>query len=621
MASSARARMGAGRKTETYNAATPSNTRLHGDQSFSAHNLKEDKLAGVIFGCTHKTINECLSKQLFGLPAGHFTYVKNIKPGLPLFLFNYSDRKMHGIFEAATSGQLAIDQFAWSHDGRTKTLYPAQFGVSSHSLDPVPYKLVDQNADNASASRTSKNNFDEEASDWDDLDDGLTEKGLDAVSDYRPHINAVHDEQHDTMAILQKLQELSLLRQEKAQSSKDVVSISDKSIPQESPPGATFPKDPSNVTLEGDPVVKDNTSFEQHCGNDELVQIINEIAKKTEAIGKKQIESDQEILVLRKYVKNMKTKLQQLQYQHDKLQMEYSAVLLGETRNIVEGPSIFLIGGHNGISWLPSLDSFYPTIDRLMPLRPMSSARSYTGVAALNDHIYVFGGGDGSSWYNTVECYNRVSNEWMACPRLKQKKGSLAGATLNGKIFAIGGGDGYQSLSEVEMFDPALGSWIYSPFMRQCRFTPAAAELNGVLYVVGGYDFNSNTYLQSMERYDPREGLWTQLASMTTKRGSHSVTVLGEALYAVGGHDGNHMVSTVEIFDPRANSWRLSSPISIPRGYACAVTANDNVYLIGGIETNGENIETVEMYNERQGWSIPGYKAIGQRSFASSIVV
>lgn len=306
-----------------------------------------------------------------------------------------------------------------------------QFGVSSHSLDPVPYKLVDQNADNASASRTSKNNFDEEASDWDDLDDGLTEKGLDAVSDYRPHINAVHDEQHDTMAILQKLQELSLLRQEKAQSSKDVVSISDKSIPQESPPGATFPKDPSNVTLEGDPVVKDNTSFEQHCGNDELVQIINEIAKKTEAIGKKQIESDQEILVLRKYVKNMKTKLQQLQYQHDKLQMEYSAVLLGETRNIVEGPSIFLIGGHNGISWLPSLDSFYPTIDRLMPLRPMSSARSYTGVAALNDHIYVFGGGDGSSWYNTVECYNRVSNEWMACPRLKQKKGSLAGATLN----------------------------------------------------------------------------------------------------------------------------------------------------------------------------------------------
>ena len=63
---------------------------------------------------------------LIGLPYGHFSYVKNIKPGLPLFLFNYSDRKMYGIFEAATPGQLAIDQFAWSRDARTKTQYPAQ---------------------------------------------------------------------------------------------------------------------------------------------------------------------------------------------------------------------------------------------------------------------------------------------------------------------------------------------------------------------------------------------------------------------------------------------------------------------------------------------------------------
>jgi hypothetical protein len=63
-------RMGTGRKTETKNVATPkqdqSNTRRYGDQSFPARNLGEDELGGVIFGCTHQTINECLSKQLFG---------------------------------------------------------------------------------------------------------------------------------------------------------------------------------------------------------------------------------------------------------------------------------------------------------------------------------------------------------------------------------------------------------------------------------------------------------------------------------------------------------------------------------------------------------------------------
>lgn len=114
-----------------------------------------------------------------------------------------------------------------------------------------------------------------------------------------------------------------------------------------------------------------------------------------------QIESDEEILVLRETVTGMERKIQELQYQYGKLQLEYSAALLGETRNNLEGPSIFLIGGHNGITWLPSLDSFYPTTDRLVPLRPMSSVRSYAAVAALNDNLFVFGGGDGSSWYNT----------------------------------------------------------------------------------------------------------------------------------------------------------------------------------------------------------------------------
>ena len=114
-----------------------------------------------------------------------------------------------------------------------------------------------------------------------------------------------------------------------------------------------------------------------------------------------QIESDEEILVLRATVKDMERKIQELQYQYGKLQLEYSAALLGEPRNILEGPSIFLIGGHNGMTWLPSLDSFYPTADRLVPLRPMSSARSYAAVAALNDHLFVIGGGDGDSWYTT----------------------------------------------------------------------------------------------------------------------------------------------------------------------------------------------------------------------------
>lgn len=91
-----------------------------------ARNLKKSQLGGVIFVCTNNTIRECLSKQLFGLPGQHFSYVKNIDPGLPLFLFNYSDRKLYGIYEAASSGQMNINPYGWTSDGAQRTLYPSQ---------------------------------------------------------------------------------------------------------------------------------------------------------------------------------------------------------------------------------------------------------------------------------------------------------------------------------------------------------------------------------------------------------------------------------------------------------------------------------------------------------------
>ncbi|KAI5392130.1 hypothetical protein KIW84_076787 [Lathyrus oleraceus] len=114
------------RKIQTFNAksALPISQNL---VNRCGRNLKKDQLGGVIFGCTRHTMKECLSKQLFGLPAQHFSYVENINPKMPLFLFNYSDRKLHGIFEATSHGKMFIDPYAWINDDYTdETQYPAQ---------------------------------------------------------------------------------------------------------------------------------------------------------------------------------------------------------------------------------------------------------------------------------------------------------------------------------------------------------------------------------------------------------------------------------------------------------------------------------------------------------------
>ncbi|ESQ48933.1 hypothetical protein EUTSA_v10020540mg [Eutrema salsugineum] len=118
--------MGAGRKTETYTLA-PDGYNSYG--TMCVRNLKKGDLCGVIFGCKFSTIKECHAKKLFGLPAPHMAYIKNIDPGLTLFLFNYSDRTLHGIYEAASEGQLNIDPKAWSPNGTDPTPYPAQVKV------------------------------------------------------------------------------------------------------------------------------------------------------------------------------------------------------------------------------------------------------------------------------------------------------------------------------------------------------------------------------------------------------------------------------------------------------------------------------------------------------------
>ncbi|KAG5416170.1 hypothetical protein IGI04_003737 [Brassica rapa subsp. trilocularis] len=118
--------MGAGRKTETYTLAPDS---LNSYVNWCVRNLEKKDLCGVIFGCKFSTIKECYAKKLFGLPAPHMAYIKNIDPGLTLFLFNYSDRTLHGIFEAASEGQLNIDPKAWSPNGTDPSPYPAQVKI------------------------------------------------------------------------------------------------------------------------------------------------------------------------------------------------------------------------------------------------------------------------------------------------------------------------------------------------------------------------------------------------------------------------------------------------------------------------------------------------------------
>ncbi|CAL5420395.1 unnamed protein product [Camellia sinensis] len=664
-------RMGEGRRTQIFipNESAPSIPN-QATGPVNNRNLSKNHLGGVIFGCKKSTIKECLFKQLFGLPAQHFSYVKNVDPGLPLFLFNYSDRKLHGIFEAASSGQMNINPYAWTTDGSERTLYPAQVQVRVrlHCL-PLPEEqfksvIIDnyysQNhfwfeLDHAQTSKlmsllsslavASSTFSPQNTTKWRTLSqappshdrkeeiEGLMLPALEVdfpyfydgnglgSSDVTTHLDRNNHPLEDCLVkqvvekeedlIYMKLKELALNRQRSDPPLMDVEDI------------ATV----NGVHSRHKGLSEAQTNSEERNGQSlinsfDYPSVISQLMQGMEELNAFKIEQIHKMGYLEQKLVEAEIEIQELKQRCMMLECTShpSAVRIDEmAMESVNDPEldldelIYLVGGYNGVSWLSALDSYSPTKDVIKSLKPMNHGRAYVSIAWLNGELYVFGGGNGNLWVDTA------NNQWHLRPSLNGEKGSLAGATLNNRIFAMGGANGVDCYADVEMFDLDVGRWISSRSMLQKRFALAAAELNGAIYAVGGY--NGKEYLKSAERFDPREHSWTKIEGMSTPRGCHAMAVLNEKLYVIGGHDGNKMVSSMEIFDPRLGSWMVGEPISQSRGYSAAAVCKESIYIFGGVKTEEDIVNTVERYEEGKGWQVTNLKAVGKRTFFSATVL
>ena len=100
---------------------------------------RNEAIGGYIFVCNNDTMEENLKRQLFGLPSRYRDSVRAIRPGLPLFLYNYSTHQLHGIFEAASFGGSNIDPTAWEDKKCSgESRFPAQVRVATRKIcDPL----------------------------------------------------------------------------------------------------------------------------------------------------------------------------------------------------------------------------------------------------------------------------------------------------------------------------------------------------------------------------------------------------------------------------------------------------------------------------------------------------
>jgi len=98
---------------------------------------------GFIFGCTSDTMDECLGRGVFGLPAHMKAAASSIQPGATIFLFNVTDRLLFGIFEALTPAIMDIVPTFCSRNPNAKSSpFPVQIRVRV-SLECPPLEDTD----------------------------------------------------------------------------------------------------------------------------------------------------------------------------------------------------------------------------------------------------------------------------------------------------------------------------------------------------------------------------------------------------------------------------------------------------------------------------------------------
>ncbi|KAG4377770.1 hypothetical protein GLYMA_18G207500v4 [Glycine max] len=650
--------VGARKKTQTSQFSV---TQTFSPNSSCGRNLRKNQLGGIIFGCKNATMKECLSKQLFVVPIGS------------LYSVTWKQLKLHGIFEAASSGRMFIDPYGWTTDGSERTQYPAQVQIcvrlKCHPLPEDKFKEVIADnyythnrfyfeLDHAQTSKlisllsagaiASDNSAPQNTQKWitvsrplasnETLREGETSKMLELETEHSTHsstrsywiendfsfdgyirpldTNEVEKEvnEDEQNSIFMKLKELTL------DSESQDLSLANNA---NDTPGMNNTEEGYMEALDGldEKEQTSNPPFDYQYNIAQLVQEVKELTNFQKIQTERNCYLEQKLIEAEMEIQHLKDRCTLLEsacnIPNHLAHVEKVAVKSTAELHLDPKDSLFLIGGFDGNSWLATMDLYCTSQNVIKSLKPMSSVRSYASVVWLNGEIYVFGGGNGYVWYDTVESYNPVHDNWTLCPSLNQKKGSLSGAALNDKIFAVGGGNGVDCFSDVEMLDLDIGRWIPTRSMLEKRFALSAVELNGAIYAIGGFD--GNDYLRSAERFDPREHSWTKIPNMNVKRGCHSLVVLNEKLYALGGFDGDKMVPSIEVFDPRLGAWTMGEPMNHCRGYSAAVVVKESIYMIGGVKVGENIVDTVENYKEGQGWQETCTTAAVKRCFLSAI--
>lgn len=121
------------------------------------------------------------------------------------------------------------------------------------------------------------------------------------------------------------------------------------------------------------------------------------------------------------------------------------------TATTLPSTTVALIGGHDSVSWLESVETYVPSSDTWGALPSMPGPRSFCSAATGPDgSLYVAGGGNGVDWYDSAVALPAGGATWQPLATMRVARGSMAAAFGQGYLYAFGGGKPGEQYSIVE---------------------------------------------------------------------------------------------------------------------------------------------------------------------------
>ncbi|EKD89540.1 MAG: hypothetical protein ACD_33C00045G0007 [uncultured bacterium] len=289
-------------------------------------------------------------------------------------------------------------------------------------------------------------------------------------------------------------------------------------------------------------------------------------------------------------------------------------IALNDSQAIVTKNRVYLLGGHNGISYISTVYTCPINEDGTLGTWtidvPLPAILGESQAILVKNRVYLLGGNNGiyvSTVYTAPINADGTLGTWTTSTPLPILLGDTQAIVVKNKVYILGGHNLTGTLNTVYSaninLDGSLSAWtIGTPLPITLGYSQAAV-IKSYIYLFAGLingTKNSNIY-RAIINADGTLGTWVLLGNLPDKTQGHEIYVTESNVYllALNNTNGNNSTNTtfsaVINYNGTLGAWvtssvALNNNLITPLSKSLLITTASRIYLLGGFTTVLSNI-------------------------------